>query len=310
MDKLMKQLKISNILSKRRVSVLSRYDRQIRSWLERGKNITKICEHLKLREVAIHYSTVQKYVQALKKDQTCQTLTNLPGEMAYVSLLKVKSSENAYLFCFLMGYSHYSYFCILHNVSLAGFMQCHIQCFKELGGAPKRIQFCEVSCLRLSHKDKADYRCFLGHYGSRKVVNNEKGIKQMICLQQNRKAKDDILSSFFHNDVKKLATALKTKHTYSFNYASHPVTQRLIAKEFEQTEKGKLMPLPVQDYPVPVIRIGKVTERGRINFCCHEHKLPRKYAGHTVELTLNGQKVSVRLGNKIIAEYFLPNQHR
>lgn len=307
MDKLMKQLTISNIQSKRRVSVLSRYDRQIRSWLERGKSITTIHEHLKLRKVAIHYSTVQKYVQALKIEQSCIPLAHLPGEMAYVSLLPVRPSENAYLFCFLMGYSHYSYFCIMSHLSLAGFMQCHINCFKELGGVPKNIQFCEVSCLRLSFRDTRDYRKFLHHYGSKKVSQPGKEVNQLICTQQTRKAKHDILSSFFHNDVKKLAAALKTKHANSFNYSIHPITQRLIAKEFEQTEKKKLLPLPEKDFPIPLISFRKVSGRGRISFCYHYHKLPMRYAGQIVELTLNGQKVSVRFENKIIAEYFLPN---
>ncbi len=305
-DKLMEQLSLSYMRCRKRISKLSPYRGMIEKWIVNGYDIKKIQKKLAAMQQCVHYTTVRNYIRSLNKAEPEPSFSkSRPGEVAYVSVLQIKQSKESYLFCFLLGYSHFSYFSVLSKPELSCFFQCHADCFKQLGGVPGCIQFCEVSCLRLSNKDLIAYKSFLAYYGSSKGRNIRPAAERELCIHHSERARKDILSTFFHSDVKRLASALKNKHANLFNTELHPVTKRPIIYEFKQVEKQALLCLPSLPYKIFFTEDRKVSVKAKVCYANRKYQLPMEYAGQTVQLTSDNKQVMICCRKKIIATYSL-----
>lgn len=303
LDKLKDQLAIANIKCRTRVSKLCVHDSLIKRWLALGQDTRMIQFKLAAMRQPVHYTTLRNYIRSINRATPEGLPTHLPGDMAYVSVLEIKQSKGAYIFCLLLGYSHFSYFSVLPKPELSHFLRCHMSCFRKLGGVPKCIQLCEVSCLCLSGKDNKEYQMFLTFYGSRRVKGLQPLAKSKFCVHQSERVKKDILSTFFHGDVKRLAAALKSKHADVFNLKIHPRTKRQIRKEFELEERPKLLPLPEAIFPVPMTVTRTVNKKGLVFYQYNLYQMPPGYEHKTVQVTKKGRHLLFSMDGRQIARY-------
>lgn len=307
LDKLMEQLALSNIKCRKRISRLAPYHNLIKKWVTKGHDAKMIQGKLAAMQELVHYTTVRNFIKSLKKADPSQLPIRLPGEIAYLSVLPIKQSKDAYLFCLLLGQSHFSFFAVLPKPELFYLFQCMVNCFKHLKGVPRTVQFCEVSCLRLSETDVKEYEKFLIFYGSRKVNGIMPLAERQFCIYQCERAKNNILNSFFHCDVNRLASALKNKHTNLFNLEIHAHTKKQIAKEFELTEQPKLLPLPEKKFLFAQTTNKKVNKKGIVFYQRRSYKMPAGYAGKMIQVTpKNGQLVFSIHGKQIAILKYKP----
>ncbi len=300
LDKLIQELILLNSISTSRKSKLTKYRSLIQNWIEQGENIKSIQNHLKEFKINIHYTTIRRFVRNIESANDISSEMDLPGEVGYVSVLKIPQS-NGYLFCFLLGYSYYSFFHFMKCRNLECFLQCHEECFRHLQGVPKKIHLCEASSIRLTAEEKLQYKRYLANFGSRfngKIFSTS---EKHLCSKYANRANKEILGTFFSDNIKMLMKSLKKKHIGSFNLCIHPVTQRPIYKEYEKNEKPKLLPFS-RNMSITRLRIRrKVSARGRVCFNYSFYQLPKGYCGKTVTILIRpGQLIFIYSKKPII----------
>lgn len=291
------------------VKKLLPYDQQIKKWLAEGKNEKEIHALLCLIE-PVHFDTVERYVHSFflnSEDPNCQ-----PGELGYLSLISInhlysKPQAPSYLFCFLLPYSHYSYFTVVKYSGIRSLLLSQQKCFRHLGGAPASIKFCNIPCFLFSPFDLEKYSSFLAHYGATLSQSDPKETRQGLCAQQVARVRREILGPLFCINNDQLLRALKNKHYWNFNLLVHPKSQRPIQKEFELVEKKALLPLPETDYTIPAEH--KVSAKGYVNYHRKRYRVPLVYAGKMVMVKVEADLVVIIYKEHVIKTYPIDNKN-
>lgn len=295
------QLVKSRKKGKQRVSGLDSCRELIKECVSKEMPLTCIREKLPGDLKNIHRSTLWRYIQKYCRGSSQSHFIDLPGTVAYVSFIRICDTDNIFLFSLIMGYSKYGYFSPSRHAHLYAFLHCHVQCFQHLGGVPRCIRLCEVSCLHLSNKDCTYYCRFLKHHGSRFETGRQyENIN--LCNEQLQIIKEQILSQFFHPDFKALVRSIRHVHLPAYNQTVLPGMGRSIAKEFRQCEQKELLPIPPKPFPIPVISSRKVNARGQVYYHGHYYQLSDAYTGKQITIIHTDLKIIISFQDKHILQ--------
>lgn len=306
MDKTFNELTLLNSVATQRKSKLNRYSSLMQDWIRQGENIRSIQQHLKDLQVNVHYTTVRSFVRKIEHANDISSGMDLPGEMGYISIIRIPQSPSSYLFCFLLGYSFYNFFHVMKCRDLEAFLECNERCFYHLSGVPKKIRFCEGYSIKLTAQEKARYKRYLASFGARLVEKLYKPNENDVCSRHAYRAKNEIFGSFLHSNMTRLITALKNRHINSFNLAIHPITKNPIHKEFEKTEKPKLLPYPGAHPGKNNSMRRKVSVRGRVCYQYNFYQLPKQYYGKTINVVIRTKTILFTYLNRTISVYQIP----
>ncbi len=251
----------------------------------------------------VHYTTVARYVRKIRLELQEQVILPAPGAVAYLSLLKVSHHrrEANYLFCMVLGHSHYSYFATVNELCLGRFLRTHLEAFSFFGGTPATIQLCELpfSCVTKKYFD--GYRKLLDHYQIQLkmaiVATNSP------CARHMQMVTTAVLSGLFAQDFKRFKRTVQLKYAGPFNLHVHAVTKRPIRREFEHTELPLLRPLPEEGFNLPTVAYRKTSARGLVCFRYKHYKLPIQFKGQRIKVIWEERQLRYLCRDEEIACY-------
>ncbi len=296
---LVKQLIVARAKGRQRISGLRRYHKQINRWVKLGFDLKSMRENLEKLNMKVHISTINRYVRK-HCDLSSPPYCDLPGKTGYLSVIRITPSGDTCLFILILGYSRYGSFHLLRLPQLTSFLNCHIACFKHLGGVPCRIKLCELSGLNLSASDLASYKQFLTYYGASTEDRVCDASHERFYREQVQEIIKQILGIFFHCDYKRFSKTIQHKYTPAFNLSVHPLTGRPVNKEFTGAEKNKLLSLPKKHFQLPTIEIRVISQRGRVFYHNQFYKLSTSYKGTKVVIQRQSGLLTFLINGKII----------
>jgi hypothetical protein len=302
-NKLVAQAIQANMAHSKARSKLDVYEEVIEAAIHKGRSVKAIQDLISTINQPMHYSTVAKYVRKVKLAQAQQLLQPAPGEIAYLSLLKAsrRKGEANYLFSMMLGYSYYSYFAPVQALCLNRFLRIHQAAFTFFGGVPSAILLCEIPGQCMSKRQLEFYRRFLDHYGvqlKEMTVQNDNN-----CIKHTQKVKSDVLCGLFPKDFKLFARTIQLKYVKPFNLYLHPITKKPIRKEFEVTELPNLLPLPKEQFPLPIVVYRKTSKRGLVCYRYKHYKLPSQYKGQKIKVVAEESQLRFLFEGQEIACY-------
>ena len=283
-------------------SMLDAYREHIETQLGKELSITRIHQDLQ-KEFGVEcgYTTLRDYVAKLRKNtpHAYMVLHSLPGEEAqvgfgYIGTLKVNGSpRKAWVFIMSLSYSRYMYAAITLDQSVETFIRCHTEAFHYFGGVPQTVKIDNLKAA-IVEADlyeptvQRTYAAFAKHYGflpnprrvytptdKGKVGSNVKYVKDN-CFKGRDFAGPQEAQRFLAGWLSGTA-----------NRRKHGTTGKKPEKLFLEAEKGRLVPLPAQDFLFS--KSGRATVRTDCHIM-HEgnfHSVPYVYMGMDV-IEVNG----------------------
>jgi hypothetical protein len=309
-NKLVEKLIETNTTRCRSRSKLNPYDLLIRDAVDCGTSVRAIRERLMAIHKTVHYTTVARYVRKIKLELQEQMILPAPGAVAYLSLLKASHHRRGanYLFCIMLGHSHYSFFASVNELCLGRFLRTHLEAFSFFGGTPATIQLCELpwSCLTKKYFD--GYQEFLDHYHIQLKLALVPANSP--CARHMQMVRTAVLSGLFPENYKRFTQAVQSKCARPFNLYVHSVTKRSIRREFEHTELPLLRPLPEQSFALPTVAYRKTSARGLVCFRYKRYKLPNQFKGQRIKVIAEERQLRFHCQGEEIACYPSPPQNQ
>jgi hypothetical protein len=302
-NKLVEKLIEANMIRGRSRSKLDPYKRLMKEAVVRGTSVRAIRERLLAMNQTVHYTTVARYVRKIKLELQEPMILPAPGAVAYVSVLKARHHRRQanYLFCMMLGHSHYSFFASVNELCLGRFLRTHLAAFSFFGGTPATIQLCELpfSCLTKKYFD--GYRELLDHYHIQ--LKMAVAPTNSPCARHLQMVRTVILSGLFPENFKRFTQTVQSKYARPFNLQVHPITKRPIRREFEYTELPLLRPLPHQGFSLPTVAYRKTSARGLVYFQNKRYKLPIQFKGRRIKVIEEERQLRFLWGGEEIACY-------
>ena len=290
-----------------RPSKLDAFKEQIETYLDSG--LTAVLVHQKLEQkhgLKMCYSSVRKYVAALKSKEVYVPIHTAPGEEAQVDfgyLGKFRQTDGrrvkVWIFSMVLSHSRYAYYEIVTDQNVLTFIRCHIHAFEFFGGVPEWVLLdnLKAGVIHPSFYEpilQEQYSEFLAHYGCvgkpcrvRKPEHKgkvESGIKYV---------KNNFIKGLEHRHFDRLIQELKQWNTKICNKRTHGTTRKIPLAVFHQVEKDKLCGLPSRRYEIWQWEERKVNRMGHISFLCSYYSVPYKYVGCQVRVKSNGSLLKV-----------------
>jgi len=302
-NKLVEKLIEINMTRCRSRSKLNPHDRLIKDAIRSGTSVIAIREMLSAMNRTVHYTTVARYVRKIKLEFQEQVILPPPGAVGYLSLLKVSfhRRESNYLFCIMLGHSHYSFFASVNELCLGRFLRTHLEAFSFFGGTPATIQLCELPYPCLTKKYFDGYREFLDHYQIQ--LRMAVAPANSPCARHLQMVRTAVLSGLFPENFKRFTQAVQVKCARPYNLHVHPVTKRPIRREFEHTELPLLRPLPEQSFALPTVAYRKTSKRGLVCFRYKRYKLPIEFKGQRIKVIAEEKQLRFQCQGEEIACY-------
>lgn len=244
-------------------SMLDEYKEYIEIQLAKELSITRIHQDLqKEYDITCGYSTLRDYVTKIRRTQphAYMVLHSLPGEEAqvdfgYIGTLKVDGvSKKAWVFLMSLSYSRYMYAAITLDQSVQTFIRCHIAAFRYFNGVPETVKIDNLKAAIIEADFyeptvQRTYASFAKHYGflpdpCRVYTPTDKG-----KIEANIKYVKD--NCFKGRDFTTLEAAQKFLSEWlatTANRRIHGTTKKIPEEIYEEQEKGRLKPLPVEEF--------------------------------------------------------------
>lgn len=293
---------------------LSEHEETIINLLEKNISIVRIHEELRSAGLDVGYTTVRDKVRAINfKHDVCVRFHTKPGEevqvdFGYVGLQMDHENKRrkAWVFNMRLSYSRLDYFEIVFDQTVRTFIEAHINAFKYFGGVPKVVKIDNLKAAILEanfYQDvhQKEYEEFSKHYGClivpcRVAKPQEKGkVEAGIKFIKN-----NFFAGRTFNTTAERNQALK-QWLDRKNNRIHGTTKKIPRELFNKEEKAALLPLPINDYQVPEIKIRKVSKDCHISFACNYYSVPYQYVGKNVELHFDNKLIQIYYEDKVIA---------
>lgn len=300
---------------KEREKELDKHKEKIINWLEENLNGLKIYEKLIEEGIKISYSSVKKYIKAIKKrTEIFVRFITEPGEEAqvdfgYIGLTPDNKGKKrrTWVFCMQLSYSRLAYYEIVYDQKVETFIQCHINAFKYFGGVPKYIKIDNLKAAILEanfyepvyqelYKRMAEYYgfsplpCRVERPNDKGKV--ESGIKYFkINFMLGRKFKDR----------EDLENQKKYWLEHTCNSRVHGTTRKVPRVVFESEEKDKLNKLPLEDFKISAVGTRKAYHDCHIFVEYNYYSVPFEYVGKEVEIDLSQELLKINYQSKEIA---------
>ncbi len=284
-------------------------------WIEEGLTGIRIHENLRIEGLNIGYSTVKSYLSLIKKNSNIFVRVHTkPGEEAqvdfgYTGMTPDNNGKQhrTWVFNMRLSYSRLDYYEKVYNQRVETFIQCHINAFGYFRGVPESVKIdnLKAAILEASFYEPVYqelYKSFADYYGFKpmpcrvyspndkgKVESGIKYVKNNFFLGRRFNSEDDL--------DQRLRTWLDTK----CNLRLHGTTRKIPREVFENDEKLKLGPMPVNEFKMPVVGSRKVYHDCHIYVGYNYYSVPFEYVGKQVDIELSSKILKIFYQNKEIA---------
>lgn len=321
------------IVKKAHPSIYDPYREYIEKKLSQDLSAARILQDLKsdFPEFSGKYSSMRDYVRKIKgsKQKVYMVLHCMPGEEAqvdfgYIGMLKVNGKyKKAWVFVMVLCYSRYMYAQIVLDQSVKTFIQCHINAMKYFGGVPKVVK---IDNLKAGVVDtnfyeplvQRTYASFAAHYGflpepCRVYTPTDKGkVESGVDYVKNNglKGRD-------FKDYEEACTFLEKWLDEVANIRVHGTTKSIPKVVFENEEKTKLGPLPINDF------VFSCSQKAILNTNCHlsykgyYYSAPYQYVGleldvieinNLLKIYHNGLEIAVHTVGNVNSERYITDK--
>lgn len=296
-----------------RLDAFKTYVRQ--RWEECGLSAVRLVEEIRPMGYTGSVVTLRRYVQTLKPErERLRKLTvryeTPPGKQAQVDWAYAGRFPDpsghifpVYIFLMVLGFSRMLYVEFTSSMKLPALLQCHLNAFTFFSGWPLEILYDNMKQIRLSPSELNPlFLDFAHHYGIATKTHRirrprTKGkVERMVDY-----VKDNFLNGRSFTDLADLNTQARHWLDYTANVRIHATTQR---RPVDLWPQEKLTPCstlaPYQICPQVSRRAGFDSF---VRFDKSRYSVPPEYAGQTVCVGRQEQKIIIRSQDLIVAEH-------
>ena len=227
--------------------------------------------------------------------------------MGYVMVGKAKRPLMA--FVMVLSYSRRIFLHFSLNAQMDSFLRGHVLAFEAWGGVPRVTLSDNLKSAVLERMGDAirfnpQYLAFAAHYRfePRPVAvarGNEKGrVERSI-----RYIRDNFFAARVFADVADLNAQAKAWTDGPASTRPWPEGVQLTVAQAFETEKPKLMALPMDAYPVDARLEVSVAKTPYVRFDLNDYSIPHTHVRRTVTVLANAQRVRVFDGATILADH-------
>jgi transposase len=296
-------------------SLLDRFKGKIIELMEKGLNGPRIYQELQQEGVEAAYSTLKHYIAKIKKrEKIFIRVHTLLGEEAqvdfgYVGITRDNNGKKrkTWVFNMRLSYSRKDYYEKVYDQRVEAFIECHIKAFRYFGGTPEyvRIDNLKAAILEANFYEpiyQAMYKRFSEHYGFKPIPcriyhPNDKG--KVEC--GIKYVKNNFFAGRTFKDGDDVDRQLENWQENTCNNRVHGTTRKIPREVFEQEEKHKLMPLPIEEFKLHQVGTRKVYHDCHIYVAYNYYSVPFEYVGKIVEIELSDTLLKVHYAHKEIA---------
>lgn len=230
-----------------------------------------------------------------------------PGEQAQADWTYVQDIEGkkAYAFVLVLSFSRMLYVEMTGSMALPALLRCHQNAFAFFGGVPRRILYDNMAQVRqvASRALSPLMADFAAHYGF--SVRTHRPYRPRTKGKVERAVgyvEDDFLRGRDFDTLQE-ANGHALTWMHKANQRVHGTTGEKPAALFE-TEKPKLAPVgAVAPYVLGQRFSRKVDVEGFVQVARARYSVPPEYIGQQVIVAVGEQKVTVRLGQTVVATH-------
>jgi transposase len=263
------------------------------------------------------YSIVKDYVRAIRppKRTAYLTLAFAPGECAqvdwgcYGSVAVGNTRRRLSFFAMVLCYSRMLYVEFTVSQSLEHFLAGHQNAFDFFGSVPKKIMVDNLKSAVLRRilgrppVLNPRYLDFANHYGFAIAPcnvgrGNEKGrVENAVGY-----VKKNFLAGLEIPDFAALGPAVRNWLETVANVRIHGETRKKPLELFE-AEKACLRPLPVNAFDIATVSPQRASSQFRITCDTNRYSVPAEYAGRSLTVKTDPERICVYAGEKLIARH-------
>lgn len=299
-----------------RLDAFKTYVRQ--RWEECSLSAVRLLAEIRPMGYSGSLVTLRRYLHTLKPErERLRKLTvryeTPPGKQAQVDWAYAGRFPDpsgkivpVYIFIMVLSFSRMLYVEFTSSMKLPTLIQCHLNAFAFLGGWPLEILYDNMKQIRLSPTQLNPlFLDFMNHYGIAAKTHRirrprTKGkVERMVEY-----VKDNFLNGRSFVDPSDLNTQARHWLNYTANVRLHATTER---RPVDLWPQEKLIPLnSVPPYKLVDWASRKAGFDGFVRFAKSRYSVPPEYAGQTLSIGQQEQKIIIRAQDMIVAEHLLP----
>lgn len=284
-------------------------------WEECGLSAVRLLAEIRAMGYTGSIATLRRYLQTLKPErERLRKLTvryeTPPGKQAQVDWAYAGRFPDpsghiipVYIFVMVLSFSRMLYVEFTSSMKLPTLTQCHLNAFQFFAGWTLEILYDNMKQVRLSPNEfNPSFLDFVNHYGIAAKTHRirrprTKGkVERMVDY-----VKDNFLNGRSFTDLADLNAQARHWLDYTANVRLHSTTER---RPIDLWPQEKLTPLN----SVPAYQLWEWVSRkagfdGFVRFAKSRYSLPPEYAGQTVSIGQQGQKIIIRAQDMIVAEH-------
>lgn len=284
-------------------------------WEECGLSAVRLLAEIQPMGYTGSVVTLRRYLRTLKPErERLRKLTvryeTPPGKQAQVDWAYAGRFPDptgrivpVYIFVLVLGFSRMLYVEFTSSMKLPTLLQCHLNAFAFLGGWPLEILYDNMKQIRLSPgQPNPLFLDFVNHYGIAAKTHRirrprTKGkVERMVDY-----VKDNFLNGRSFADLADLNLQGRHWLNSTANIRLHATTQR---RPVDLWPQEKLTPVnSVPPYQLCEWVARKAGFDGFVRFAKSRYSVPPEYAGHTVSIGQQEQKIIIRAQDMIVAEH-------
>jgi transposase len=282
-----------------------------------GVEMTAILERLKERGYAGSYSAVRRFVGRLTPvaPEVFVRVECKPGEEAQVDfgfagLLRDPATgqlRRAWAFVMTLAWSRHQYVEFVFDQTLTTWLLCHRHAFERLGGVPARVVVdnLKAAIVKACFDDplvQQSYRECAEHYGFLIAPCRPRTPRHKGKVEQGgvHYVKRNFLAGREPTGITQANQEVQTWCTTTAGLRLHGTTREKPLVRFEETERGRLKPLPVAPYDLATWKEVTVGADGHITFDNAYYSVPCRCG--------RGTRLWVRGGAQFVTIYTLQHE--
>ena len=300
----------------RRASSLDAYKAYVRQRFEAcALSAVRLLDEIRPMGYGGSLRTLRRYVSSLKPErERLRRLTvrfeTPPGKQGQADWAYCGRFPDAtgrivpvYFFVMVLGFSRMMYAEFTSSMKLHWLLRCHLGAFEYFGGWPQEILYDNMKQVRLRPGELHPlFVDFSRHYGfaiktHRVRRPRTKGkVERMVEY-----VKDNFLNGRSFADFQDLNAQARHWLAYTSNARIHATTGRVPLELWREERLAELA--SVAAYPLYEISPRKAGFDGFVRFDRSRYSIPPEYAGKTVLVGKEGQRIVIRSGDMIVAEH-------
>lgn len=298
-------------------SCFSAHHERIGSWLKTGISRVRIWEMLR-DDYGIHhpYITLCKYVEKRFGKKTTAYVVQQTGageeaevDFGYLGMLPDPdgTQKKTWVFVMTMSYSRDTFYCLVHDQTVATFIRCHQQALAYFSGIPKRIKYDNLKAVviknsRYDLEVNREFLLFSHHCGFVIVPCTPHQPQQKGKVEKGVEyVKGNFLPGrMFINWTDLVRQMNRWMHTIA-NVRIHGTTKKIPHVVFVAEEKQHLLPLPSHPFTYTPTLSRLVKPNCHVDVERTYYSVPFSLVGKTVEVRLWGELVRIFFQDQEVA---------